>query len=163
MNIDRLERHVARFALSVLLVIVAVMLCCRVSGGEVSAALVQAVRDVESPTGKTGDNGRARSHWQIHRAAWTDVSRERRQSGLKVYTWELGTQNEFVSKVYARTYLWQISDRISTRLGRPARAREIYVAYNWGVTRFSKVGFNFNKAPAIVRARAQRVENMTHE
>jgi hypothetical protein len=162
MNMNKtteLEKGVAVFGL-VMLILTLLAISCIGARGEVSNRLVQAVREVESPTGKSGDSGRARSHWQLHKAAWTDVNRIRRQHRLKEYSWHSGTKNEFVSKVYARTYLTHLSDRISSHLGRPAQVREIYVAYNWGVTRFRKVGFNFNKAPRVVRGRAQRVENL---
>lgn len=153
----------AVFAFVMLLICLIVLAATNASGGQVSTRLVQAVRMVESHNGKTGDSGRARSHWQLHRGAWEDVNRQRRRQRLKVYTWQSGTRNEYVSKVYARSYLQLLSDRISQGLKRPAKPREIYAAYNWGITRFSRVGFNWNHVPRVVRERAQRVENLCQD
>ena len=123
--------------------------------------LVDAIKKVESHTGRPGDRGQSRSHWQLSNAAWTDVNRIRKAQRLKTYTWKHGTKNEFISRVYATAYVDHLAQRISAQLKRPATPREIYVAYNWGVTRFARVGFNFERAPGFVRERAQRVENLT--
>ena len=123
--------------------------------------LIDAIRAVESPTGKPGDNGRSRSHWQLSRAAWDDVNRQRRQQRLKLYTWRNGTRNEYVSKTYARAYVDMIATRIARKLKRPAQPREIYAAYNWGITNFARIGYRFHNAPHRIRERAQRVQNLT--
>ncbi len=141
-----------------IILIAAIAGCSLTSRG---ASLIDVVRQVESPTGKPGDNGRARSHWQIHRAAWTDVNRIRRRGKLREHQWYEGTKDETVARVYAATYLKMLRDRITAHLGRPASDREIYVAYNWGVTRFGEIGFQFDKAPRVVKERAQRVANLT--
>ena len=125
--------------------------------------LVDAIKKVESYNGKPGDRGRSRSHWQLSNAAWQDVNRIRKAKRLKTYTWQHGTRNEYISRVYATAYVDHLAQRISARLNRPATPREIYVAYNWGITRFERVNFNFNRAPRIVRERAQRVENLANQ
>ena len=125
--------------------------------------LVDAIKKVESHNGIPGDRGRSRSHWQLSNAAWADVNRIRKAQRLKTYAWKQGTKNQYISRVYATAYVDHLAQRISARLRRPATPREIYVAYNWGVTRFARVNFNFNRAPRIVRERAQRVENLASQ
>ena len=143
------------------LLIIAPMLST-LSIAEITDADVRAVGIVESGlrNGVHGDGGKARSAWQIHRDAWWDVNQIRHKHDLKVYSWSEGTRNEFVAKVYAKTYLQHIHSRLRSKLGRDPELKEVYAAYNWGITRYIAKGCQFNKAPQIVRERAIRVQNL---
>lgn len=128
----------------------------------ITDADVRAVGIVESGLrhGVHGDGGKARSAWQIHKDAWWDVNKIRSRHDLKVYSWGEGTRNAFISKVYAKTYLQHIHSRLRSKLGRDPELREVYAAYNWGITRYITNGCQFNRAPKNVRERAIRVQNL---
>jgi hypothetical protein len=102
-------------------------------------ALVEAIAFVESGrrAAAVGDQGRARGMWQMHRAAWEDVSAVRRKGRAAVYPYAQAKDPHF-ARAYAEDYLKLIAAKLNNLYGRAPRAAEVYAAWNLGYTKFTK-------------------------
>lgn len=93
-----------------------------------------------------GDNGLARGEFQFHKAAWEQVSAERKKAGKKAYPYAYA-HDKFVARQYADHYLSWIATSLQSKLGRKPLAWEIYAAFNRGVGGFQSLGFRFDRLP----------------
>lgn len=123
--------------------------------------LVEAVAQVESGVrhGAVGDHGRARGAWQIHRAAWEDVSRVRAAAGLRTYRYG-AAHDPATARAYASDFLGLLRARFITRTGRRPGIAELYCAYNLGLDGFARSGYRVARCPAATRAAAEGVYNL---
>ena len=110
-------------------------------------ALLDRIRKVE-----TGGNNHAigrhgeRGAWQISRAAWSDVSRERRRVGLSVYPFT-DAFREDRAREYAAGYVALIRGR----LGVDCTDAQLCIAWNRGVRRARESGFRREEQPRATR------------
>ncbi len=110
--------------------------------------LLKLVAGIESSNNPqaVGDNGLARGEFQFHKAAWEQVSAQRKAQGKKAYAYAYA-HDRFVAHQYAEAYLTWISSDLERRLGRKPRAWEVYAAFNRGVGGFQSLGFRFDRLP----------------
>jgi hypothetical protein len=130
----------------------------RAEASKVTDVFIEAVAQLESSGGRktVGDRGRARGTWQMHRAAWLDVTKLRRSRGQA--TWPYSESHDsLVARAYARDYLRWMETRIEEATGRPATAEQIYAAYNVGFSRFRQLQFRVERAPATTRLACARI------
>lgn len=116
--------------------------------GSVRADLLDHIRKVES-----GGNNRAvgrhgeRGAWQISRAAWSDVSRERRRVGLRVYPFGYAFR-ESVAREYAAGYV----ELLRARLGCYGHSDDaVLIAWNRGVRKALASGMDKGVQPLATR------------
>jgi hypothetical protein len=93
-----------------------------------------------------GDKGLARGLFQFHKAAWDDTTKLRKINNLPVYPFTKAT-NSWVSQEYAQTYLAYLRHRLSEKIGRPAMAHETWLAFNLGMTGFSRYKYQVALVP----------------
>lgn len=110
--------------------------------------LLNLVAGIESSNNAqaVGDNGLARGEFQFHKAAWEQVSEQRRKAGKKAYPYAYA-HDRFVARQYADHYLTWIATSLQSKLGRKPLAWEIYAAFNRGVGGFQSLGFRFDRLP----------------
>jgi hypothetical protein len=124
----------------------------------VTDAYVDAVGQIESTGGRftIGDGGRAHGTWQMHAAAWKDVTASRARKGLP--TWNYSHAHEpAVARVYARDYLTMLENQLRRVSQREPTVELVYAAYNMGFTRLQNLGFNLERAPRTTRAACARL------
>lgn len=111
-------------------------------------ALLNLVAGIESSHNAqaVGDNGLARGEFQFHKAAWEQVSEQRRKAGKRAYPYAYA-HDRFVARQYADHYLTWIATSLQSKLGRKPLAWEIYAAFNRGVGGFQSLGFRFDRLP----------------
>jgi hypothetical protein len=128
----------------------------------VSAPFVTRVATIESGGKATaiGDNGKAIGAFQLHKGAWSDVSRWRSLRGDVVYAY-IHASDAAISRIYATEYL-QWLDRSLTRFyGRAATEGEIYAAYNCGLAAFTKrYHGNISETPKTTRRAIAKLKNI---
>lgn len=111
------------------------------------ADLLDRIRQVE-----TGGNNHAvgrhgeRGAWQISRAAWADVSRERRRVGQKVYPFGYAFREE-IAREYAAGYV----AILRARIGVDASDDAVCIAWNRGVRKAKESGFVRELQPRATR------------
>lgn len=121
--------------------------------------VVHAIGEVESRMlhSSIGDGGASRGAWQICRAAWSDVSKDRKSKRLTVYPWKEGAHNPSVAFAYAKDLLAILNRRLSHDLGRPPTVKELYAAYNLGLDGFEARKFRLDNCPEVTRSGASEV------
>lgn len=136
------------------------------SASVVTEGFLDAIKEVESLNGlaMSGDQGAASGWYHFHRAAWTDVNRLRAKQKLKQYPYSYA-RHEYVSRVYARTYLKWLEERVNKEIGPKYRCSQhgLYLTWCYGFTKFKRMGFRRSNASASANARAEGVENLAKE
>jgi hypothetical protein len=107
--------------------------------------LVAGIESSHNPQA-VGDSGLARGEFQFHKAAWEQVSAQRKAQGKKAYPYAYA-HDRFVARQYAEAYLTWLGDDLHRRLGRKPLAWEVYAAFNRGVGGFATLGFRFDRLP----------------
>jgi hypothetical protein len=127
-------------------------------GSVVTDSFVDAIAQIESSGGRftVGDNGLANGAWQMHAAAWKDVSAYRRRRGLPAASYAQA-HDAAVARGYARDYLTMLENQLRAALHRAPTGEEIYAAYNMGFGRFRSIGFQLDKAPRTTQAACARL------
>ena len=92
--------------------------------------------------GRHGERGA----WQLSKAAWSDVSRERRRVGLKVYPFGYAFRED-VAREYAAGYVALLRARIGVDCSDAA----VCIAWNRGVRRARESGFRRDEQPRATR------------
>ena len=110
-----------------------------------------------------GDRGRARSAWQIHHAAWEDVSEWRKVQGLPVYQYRIGTRDPEKSRAYAGDYLEIVAMQLRDRMKRRPTLEELWCGWNLGVVGFERRKFRVSKTPQTTRDGVVRMQNIKQE
>jgi hypothetical protein len=135
------------------------LLALLISAGSALAAVpekwVDLVGWVESRNDPTavGDGWRARGEMQFWRATWDDCSRVRKTKGLP--TWGFSyAHDRAVARLYARSWLDHIEERLLKAMGRKPSIGEIYAAYNLGITGFARRGYRLSNCPESTRRNA---------
>jgi hypothetical protein len=125
-----------------------------------SEALLGAVRRIESADGRftVGDEGRSLGDYQIGEAAWCDVNSWRTARGLPTFEYETHVWSEPVSRTYAADYLKILREQLKKRLGRAPSSRELYAAYNMGMTSFARRNYRVTSTSATAAKRNLRIE-----
>ena len=120
--------------------------------------LVEAVRQIESSGGRfvVGDGGRARGPWQMHAAAWKDVTTLRAHNGMPTWNY-IHAYEPAVARLYARDYLTILENQLRNTLRREPTAELIYAAYNVGFARLESLGFRLERVPRTTRAACARL------
>ena len=93
-----------------------------------------------------GDKGKARGLFQFHKDAWDEATKIRKINNLPVYPFTKAT-NPWVSTEYAQTYIAFLRHRLSEKIGRPAMAHEVWLAFNLGMTGFSRYKYQVALVP----------------
>ncbi len=119
----------------------------------VDTAFVKAVGKVESNNNPAaiGDSGAARGEFQIHQAAWEQISAARKVRGLPTYNWRSGAHDKNVAFAYATEYLKWVESNLSRKLKRQPTKAEIYAGWNLGLGSFAKRGYDLSKVPSITK------------
>ena len=135
------------------------LLALLISAGSALAAVpdkwVDLVGWVESRNDPTavGDGSRARGEMQFWKATWDDCSRQRKAKGLP--TWGFSyAHDRAVARLYARSWLDHIDERLTKALRRKPSLGEIYAAYNLGLSGFARRGYRLSECPASTRSNA---------
>lgn len=135
------------------------LLALLISAGSALAAVpdkwVDLVGWVESRNNPdaVGDFSRARGEMQFWRATWEDCSRLRKAKGLP--TWGFSYAHDArVARLYGRSWLDSIDQRLTKALGRKPSIGEIYAAYNLGLSGFARRGYRLSECPATTRRNA---------
>jgi hypothetical protein len=124
----------------------------------VTDSLIKAVGQIESSGGRftVGDGGKANGTWQMHSAAWKDVTAFRTRRGLPTWSYS-HAHDTTVSRVYARDYLTMLENQLRNALRHEPTAEMIYAAYNMGFSRFESIGFTIERAPRTTQAACARL------
>lgn len=107
--------------------------------------LVAGIESSHNPQA-VGDKGLARGEFQFHKAAWEQVSDERRKAGKRAYPYAYA-HDRFVANQYAEHYLSWIAKSLQSKMGRQPRMWEVYAAFNRGVGGFQSLAFKFDRLP----------------
>jgi len=121
--------------------------------------LLAALATVESGNnpeahGREGERGL----YQFTAAAWKDCTDLRVKMGLPVYPFE-GAHTQAFAREYAMTWLWHIESEIHYEQPRSQKVSvdAILSAWNCGLTRMRKIGYDHRRAPRTTRAFITRV------
>ena len=127
----------------------------------VSDTFVEAVAQIESggDSQAVGDAGKAAGRWQMHEAAWADITSYRLRKGWQVWPYDQA-QDASVARLYARDYLTMLENRLRNALGDQVTVEMIYAAYNMGFGNFRKREFLVENSPAATRAACSRVSQL---
>jgi len=107
-------------------------------------AWVDAVEQIESGgESVSGDNGYAAGSFQFHYACWNECSWIREEAGMPVYSYD-DAMDKVKSREYARTWLSHIYLVLKKKYKRPPTLGEVWIAYNLGMTGFSKYNYSIN-------------------
>ena len=102
---------------------------------------VDAIEQIESGgRNVTGDKGLAKGYFQFHRGTWIDVSKLRREQGLKTYNYSFAG-DKIISREYAITWLNYLHKELTKRIGREPFVNELWMAYNMGLAGFAKINY----------------------
>lgn len=124
-----------------IMIVIAVLVGTSRAHGSSEAALLNAIRDLESKPGRS-DNGRAHGEFQMHAAAFRDVQAE---TGWRHDISIL--RSPYWSREYARRYLRILSHHLASG-GHDVSPTNLWVAWNLGPTRFLRArGFSFTNLP----------------
>ncbi|MEO6034855.1 MAG: transglycosylase SLT domain-containing protein, partial [Verrucomicrobiota bacterium] len=106
--------------------------------------LLDAVCQIESSGGRFvwGDGGRSLGYFQIQKAAWTDVSKWRKNRNLPVYDYRENVSNPHLNRIYAADYFTILHASLEVQYRREPTEGELYAAYNMGLTNFKKCNYS---------------------
>lgn len=104
-----------------------------------------------------GDNGLAAGVFQWHKAAWSDCTKLRKEVGLKAYPYSKA-KDPSVAREYASFWLSYLRGVMTVKIGRPALLGETWLAYNLGVTGFSKYGYSMSLVPEDKYIKAAKLQ-----
>lgn len=128
--------------------------------GEIPDRWVWALGEIETGNRSvTGDRGKAKGPHQFHRAAWAEVSAERKRNHQHIFPYSLAMDKE-VSAWYAKTWMLMLATRLAKDTGRWPRPAEVFLAHNIGYEGFRKLGFQVCEAPAKKYDAALRFETL---
>lgn len=99
-------------------------------------------RNDNAAIGRHGERGA----WQLSRAAWSDVNRERARHGLATHPHKCA-HDPVVAREYAAAYVAILRSRI----GEGASDDMVAIAWNRGVRRARESGFDRNSQPRATR------------
>lgn len=121
-------------------------------------ALLSLVAGIESSHNPKaiGDKGLALGEYQFHRAAWEQVSAERKAAGKRAYAYGYA-HDQAVAREYAEHYLTWLAKRLQAKMGRKPHAWEIYAAFNRGVGGFQALGYRFDRLPAHTKRSCSKI------
>ena len=75
----------------------------------------------------------------------------------KAYPWKTGAHDPSIAASYAKDLLAILNRRLSRELGRPPTVKELYAAYNLGLTGFEARKFRLENCPEVTRSGAEDV------
>jgi soluble lytic murein transglycosylase-like protein len=124
--------------------------------------MLKAVATVESSNNPKaiGDNGNALGMYQLHKPAWEQISKQRENAGLKIWTWSYAIDKD-ISSIYASAYMDWLSDGLKKRIGRIPEPWEVYAAYNRGLGGFAKADYKFSSLPTHTQKACQKITSLT--
>lgn len=119
---------------------------------------VEAVEQIES-NGRNipGDGSAAQGVMQFHKSAWIDCSKLRKEAGLKTYPYSKA-KDPAIAREYASFWLSYLRGVLTAKIGRPALLGETWLAYNLGVTGFSKYGYSMSLVPEDKYIKAAKLQ-----
>lgn len=119
---------------------------------------VDAVAQIETNNRNIdGDNGLAAGVFQWHKAGWSDCTKLRKQACLKTYPYSKA-KDPAIAREYASFWLSYLRGVITVKIGRPALLGETWLAYNLGVTGFSKYGYSMSLVPKEKYIKAAKLQ-----
>lgn len=119
---------------------------------------VDAVAQIETDNRNIdGDNGLAAGVFQWHKAAWSDCSKMRKEAGLKASPYSKA-KDPAIAREYASFWLSYLRGVMTVKMGRPALLGETWLAYNLGVTGFSKYGYSMSLVPEDKYIKAAKLQ-----
>lgn len=132
------------------------LLISAASFGAVPERWIDLIGKVESSNDPraVGDWGRARGEMQFWRVTWDDCTRQRKARGLPTWGFEYA-HNRAVARLYARSWLDYIEERLARATGRKPSLGEIYAAYNVGVAGYARRGYSLAACPSVTRRKAE--------
>lgn len=118
---------------------------------------VDAVEQIESSrrgaSTPLGDKGKAKGPFQFHKSAWDDCTKIRRSVGLPTYPYSKAS-DPFISRQYATTWLSYLRQQLGNKIGRSPNIGETWLAWNLGMTGFSRYGYRISMVPDIKMRKA---------
>jgi len=102
-----------------------------------------------------GDGGKARGLYQMHLATWMDVNVMWEDKGYGLYDFD-AAWNPKIATAYAKAWADALESRLERSLGRPAKASEVWCAWNLGFQRFKQLGFDISKTPKATQINARK-------
>ena len=120
-----------------------------------SDRLLDAIAQVESggdahAVGKLGERGA----WQFTRATWYDACK---RGGLGPITF-LRAHHSITARLVASAHLHYLQEELRCALGRAPQPREVYCAWNLGLSGFAHRRYAYRRCPRATREAALRVE-----
>lgn len=100
-----------------------------------------------------GDGSRARGEMQFWKVTWEDCSRVRKAKGLPTWGYSYA-HDRAVARLYARSWLDHIEERLAKALGRQPTISEVYAGYNLGLTGFARRGHKLTNCPSLTQRKA---------
>ena len=128
----------------------------------VSTNFVTAVAIGESNMTHTavGDNGLARSAWQMHKIAWDDTIQHLAKSGSPWYAWA-SHDDPIHARYMAQQFLLLQEQRLKNAGVKSPSKSQVYLSFTMGFQEFAKCEFDPRKAPAIKLRGLRRVLDAT--
>lgn len=120
---------------------------------------LDAVCQVESNGGVllVGDDGMSLGHFQMQKAAWTDVSQWRKKRNLPTHEYQKHVLNPGISRTYASNYLTILYGKLRNEYKREPTPPELYAAYNMGLTNFRKCSYSLARVNGSTEEKCKRV------
>lgn len=121
--------------------------------------LLNALCQIESNGGKyvSGDGGLSLGHFQIQRAAWTDVVAWRKKRNLPTHDYRSNVFDPRISRIYAADYLTILQARLKSEYRREATPGELYAAYNMGLSNFRKCNYDMANVNPVTRGKCREI------
>lgn len=137
---------------SALLLIAVLVLFFSILPASAGTKLLDAIAQVESSNrpNAVGDHGHARGAWQMHAAAWDDVSAYRMAHGRPIRPYS-SVRNAAIARSYARDYLIILQSRLARRGINPESAASVYLCWNLGFDGAEAIKFDVSKAPLVTQ------------
>ncbi len=104
-----------------------------------------------------GDQAMSLGHFQIQKAAWTDVSQWRQRRHLKTHAYEPHVFDPTISRSYAADYLTILHDQLMGEFKHEPSNAEIYAAYNMGLAKFRQFNFDLSRVNSTTASKCRRV------
>lgn len=119
----------------------------------VNEAFIDKVGFIESRLGldtRLGDKGRAVGVYQFWEISWRHTSEIRKSKNQATYPYSCA-KNPVIARLYARSYLEYIEKELNKFYKRQATTKEIYAAWNVGITKFKKLKGRLDLIPKTTK------------
>lgn len=122
--------------------------------------LLDALCQIESSGGRfvSGDGGLSLGHFQIQKAAWTDVVKWRKRRNLPTHDYHSNVLDPRISRIYAADFLTILYHNLMSQYQREPTSAELYAAYNIGLSGFGKCNYDLAKVNRTTAAKCKQID-----